>query len=836
MPNSEIPRETSNKFIAAMEAGKAPWQISWAPDGRHSAAIFNPVSSVRYHGINALKLMMEGFEDPRWCTYEQARSQGWQVRRGSHGVPLFYTGQDPETGELINKWANVFNAEQLHGIPELVKVPSTLDIGKFSNHYLKALGVDVVQDQTEHSFYSPNRDQIHTPMASSFKSGAHYHAKVVHQILHATGGAGRQEREMGRSFNSPEYAREELAAQIATLFLARELEFPFEPGDHARYTPAWIELLKEDEFALREAVLTARHMLGYMRSLDVDREFFQGSPAQQRKEVAIAERDHSQQEGKANPPLNKERIYLFVPYEERREAYKLGAKLDESRKPKQWYIPADMDQGPFARWLEAPKALTPAEIIQQFRSACIDLNLVMEDDPVMDGQWHHVKVSSSRNKIKRSGAYVLNPKGYGHICNHDTGIDTSWRPEGLLQHDDRYLAQIEQMNANREAADRARTAGHEAVANKCAGRWQKLPEALKSHPYAVRKHIDVDALRRQGEFLIVPMMDEQGRIWNFQRIPAVPGGQKMFEKGGRKKGLFYVLGDIEGASTVLFCEGYASGKSPHMATGLAVVVCFDSGNIGPAMKALSSKLEGVDKIILGDNDLVTAQRLADTLNGQMRDKVQYPAIIAEYVDQALQTKTPYQLDEVFKLSVNEVRSAEHFDLPRWHACIYKGDEVVHKVMINNGGMEKALSAAAETGAKVITPHFSDPDAYQKGWNDFNDLRVQEGEEAVCSQIAAAVDLVKGRAEAARFVREAKHNLIEVVDPAPDGRYVGVMLGRVGMHAVQDIGRDAVVAHPLNKLDKVPGEGVVTKIQYEHGRGRVVGGQDISRGKSNSLEG
>jgi phage/plasmid primase-like uncharacterized protein len=300
--------------------------------------------------------------------------------------------------------------------------------------------------------------------------------------------------------------------------------------------------------------------------------------------------------------------------------------------------------------------------------------------------------------------------------------------------------------------------------------------------------------------------------------------------------LFNVLGDLDGASTVLFSEGYASGMSPRMATGLAVVVCFDSGNIGPVMKVLAPRLEGVDKIILGDNDLVTNQRLADTLNGQMKDKIRYPAIGVDDVDQALQLKGRHRLDDVFHLTVNEVRSAEHFDLPRLYASIYKGDEVVHKVMINNGGMEKALSAAAESGAKVITPHFSDPQAYQKGWKDFNDLFDQEGEEAVCSQIAAAVDLVKGRAEAAKFVREVKHNLIEVVDPAPDGRYVGRILGRAGLHAVQEIGRDSVVVHPLNKLDRMPGNGVVNKIQYEHGQGRVVAGQDITHGRSNTLEG
>lgn len=861
MAGAEKHRELSDNFIAAMEAGIAPWQRPWAPDdGRATGALFNPVSATGYgNGINALKLLQTDHADPRWCTYEQAASQGWQVKRGSRGISLSYMVRNGKTGASVVRTGVVFNAEQIQGIPELERLPSTVDLAKLSDRLRSAMGVEVVHDQQGRSFYSVTGDKVHIQPPASYKDEASYHADLMHQLLHATGRADRMNRDMGRSFTSLEYAREELATEIATLFLARDLGMPFEPADHQSYTASWIKLMREDERTLAQAVLSAKGIVEYVKGLDVGHEFFQASPAKIQAPAADRVRtpEKTAPTEKQPQPAN-DRIYLFVPYEERKEAGKLGARLDETRKPKQWYITANMDAKPFEKWLAPPKALTPQEIIQQFRMACTELGLVMDEDPSMDEKWHHVHVSTSRNRTKRSGAYVLNRSGLGYIKNHDTGIETAWRPEGHIENDSQSREQMAQMEANKEARDRARLATQEGTAKKCGSRWGKLPHAPEAHPYLVRKHIKSFGLRLHGENLIVPLIDEQSRIWNLQRIPATPGKTKLYEKDARKQGLFYVLGSMDGASTVLFGEGYATCASMHMATGLPVVICFDSGNIEAVIKLFEPRLAGVDKIICGDNDLVTHERLARTLNGPMREKCGYPEITSSDVERAvlcsgershvlsldlatatggnmdvwhaLQDKFPLHLGGDFWMVVNEDRGADHYELPRLHAQIFRGTESVHKVMVNNAGMEKALGAAASTGAKVVAPHFKAPDAYQKGWKDFNDLHVQEGLEQVCAQIGAAVDLLKGREEAARFVREAKHNLIEVAEPAPDGRYVGVVIGRAGFHAVQDVGRNAAVAHPLNGLDRVPNAGEMTRIQYEGGRGKVTAGQALATEK------
>ena len=56
-----------------------------------------------------------------------------------------------------------------------------------------------------------------------------------------------------------------------------------------------------------------------------------------------------------------------------------------------------------------------------------------------------------------------------------------------------------------------------------------------------------------------------------------PNGDKYFAKGAKKKGCFYLLGEV--TDTIIFCEGYSTGASIFEATKIAVAICFDAGNL-----------------------------------------------------------------------------------------------------------------------------------------------------------------------------------------------------------------------------------------------------------------
>jgi N-terminal domain of anti-restriction factor ArdC len=85
-------QELTDKIIAALEAGTAPWRRPWDKTACGGATTpINATTGRRYRGINFLVLGMSPLalasNDPRWCSYRQAAGRGWQVRKGEKATP-----------------------------------------------------------------------------------------------------------------------------------------------------------------------------------------------------------------------------------------------------------------------------------------------------------------------------------------------------------------------------------------------------------------------------------------------------------------------------------------------------------------------------------------------------------------------------------------------------------------------------------------------------------------------------------------------------------------------------------------------------------------------------
>jgi antirestriction protein ArdC len=62
------------------------WQQPWT-EGQ-AFGPYNPTTGNRYRGVNILALLATQYTDPRWMTYKQAQSQGWQVRPGEKSTQI----------------------------------------------------------------------------------------------------------------------------------------------------------------------------------------------------------------------------------------------------------------------------------------------------------------------------------------------------------------------------------------------------------------------------------------------------------------------------------------------------------------------------------------------------------------------------------------------------------------------------------------------------------------------------------------------------------------------------------------------------------------------------
>lgn len=181
----------------------------------------------------------------------------------------------------------------------------------------------------------------------------------------------------------------------------------------------------------------------------------------------------------------------------------------------------------------------------------------------------------------------------------------------------------------RQQAEQARTqAGHEAAATQAAAQWAQGSDEGES-AYLVRKGVQPHGVRfAPGGWLLVPLRDGVGKLWNLQHIaPAKPssGSDKMFLKGGRKSGLWHLVGelasgaDATGPAVLLVAEGLATASTLHEATGYPVAVAFDAGNLPHVARALRQLHPAALLVVCGDDDRETEQK-SGTNPGRVKAK------------------------------------------------------------------------------------------------------------------------------------------------------------------------------------------------------------------------
>jgi len=166
--------------------------------------------------------------------------------------------------------------------------------------------------------------------------------------------------------------------------------------------------------------------------------------------------------------------------------------------------------------------------------------------------------------------------------------------------------------AEREKDERAeREAANRQAAKEAEKFWREAAKTGESR-YLVRKGVRGHGVRYGSQgWLIVPMRDAGGALWNVQRIaPSKPsdGPDKLFLKGGRKSGLFHWCGDPAKAPVLLIAEGYATAASIHEATGRPVAVAFDAGNLGHVARILRRQNRRALLVLCADNDRETEHK------------------------------------------------------------------------------------------------------------------------------------------------------------------------------------------------------------------------------------
>jgi len=288
-PFKPLSEQIAGKMIADLKAGTSIFQRP--NNSMNSALPFNIESGHRYAGPSALVLLMQKRDDPRWATSNQANRNHTAVVKGSKGTLINFMSSYEyqkvvdEKGEPVLKdngkqrtervkldepkqvEAWLFNGEQLRKLNKWEKEPMDLSPTARAQVILDNSRA-IIEHGGDDMFYDTRSDTIVLPEVEQFKNPEQYYAEALHQLAHWTAAEDRLNRPVEGSPDQSLMAREELRTNLASLFLSKELNLPYDLNDHVGYLNSWSQILKEEPAELFKAASDAQKIVDHIMAFE----------------------------------------------------------------------------------------------------------------------------------------------------------------------------------------------------------------------------------------------------------------------------------------------------------------------------------------------------------------------------------------------------------------------------------------------------------------------------------------------------------------------------------------------------------------------------------------
>lgn len=275
------------KIVEDMKRDGLRWSEPYLP----TLTPHNPVTGTVYQGGNRLHLafvgMERGFADNRWVTFNQIRDQGWHLMKGAKSAIIEKwksyaikeeneeTGETEVTGHYLRLigWWNVFNACEIEGIPPEAGPRHESDrTASIAADLIESSRCPVIESGAYlgKAAYAPLRDRILIAPRETFRSDESFTRTLLHEMTHSTGHPSALGRSCNTDFGSPEYAKEELVAELGSLFLSADLGIQSADMEgefyenHVSYLKSWIHALEDDPDYLFKAASQADKASGYL--------------------------------------------------------------------------------------------------------------------------------------------------------------------------------------------------------------------------------------------------------------------------------------------------------------------------------------------------------------------------------------------------------------------------------------------------------------------------------------------------------------------------------------------------------------------------------------------
>ncbi len=231
-----------------------------------------------------------------------------------------------------------------------------------------------------------------------------------------------------------------------------------------------------------------------------------------------------------------------------------------------------------------------------------------------------IRFATSDRKGDRSGwARLFDDGGGGVFGCWRKGVEEVWQAKQPQSEKER-RAFAKTIKQNQEKAKNELEKQRSECRKKSAELWEKAHNVVSGHVYLVAKGIKPYSAKQLRTMLLVPVRDVDGILKGLQFIGL--DGAKKFKSDTEISGSYCGIGKPKD-KTLLICEGWATGCTIHEATGQAVAVAFNAGNLLPVCQKLRAKYPNWKLIVCADDDHCTngnpglskAKEAASTING-----------------------------------------------------------------------------------------------------------------------------------------------------------------------------------------------------------------------------
>ena len=236
MANRDVYAKVFGQVIDQMRDGVAPWVRPWTGG---SNVPYNAWTRRPYSGGNVLALWAQGavrgWSDLGFVTFKQALAAKCAVRKGEKATAVYFmstiekkrTDGDVDRFFFARAYA-VFNVSQLQESEDgaLARLaPDATTQTEFERHdaaerTLTESGADIRHSATDcRAYYDRKHDFINLPERALFRSPDAYYGTAFHELTHWTGHESRLKRDLTGNYGQPDYAFEELVAELGAAFL-----------------------------------------------------------------------------------------------------------------------------------------------------------------------------------------------------------------------------------------------------------------------------------------------------------------------------------------------------------------------------------------------------------------------------------------------------------------------------------------------------------------------------------------------------------------------------------------------------------------------------------------